>query len=239
MPCPLCQSTSKHDIGTKNGYRIVQCDVCDFYYLDPIPTDAEIAEFYHDYHRTSDYTRNLNKKIFTGGWKLRSSLKYNDTRNKTFLDVGCNLGSITEAARRMGFRATGIDLDEATIAKAKENFPQCEFRAISSTELAAEGKTYDTVFCMEVIEHVPDPHAFAESLSQLLNPGGILYITTPDAGHWRRPKDLLSWKGTIPPEHIGLFDKRNLETTLAKHQLKAVKFKWSHRACIQAMFKKQ
>lgn len=238
MPCPLCHTEANHQIGIKDGYTIVQCDNCDFYYIDPIPSDEQISAYYENYHRTDQYKKNLRKKTFTAGLKIRSTLKHNRTANKTFLDVGCNLGAVTEAARRLGFQATGIDLDDSTIQEAKKLFPECEFITASSFDLVAQGKTYDTVFCMEVIEHVPDPHVFAQSLSDLLNPGGILYITTPDAGHWRRPKDFLSWKGTIPPEHIGLFDKVNLESTLVQHGLEPVHFKWSHRACIQTIFRK-
>ena len=70
---------------------------------------------------------------------------------------------------------------------------------------------YDLVFCTEVIEHVIDFRSFAKSLADLVKKGGILYLTTPDSGYFRTPKNLLEWSEIKPPEHLQWFQKKHLK----------------------------
>jgi 2-polyprenyl-6-hydroxyphenyl methylase/3-demethylubiquinone-9 3-methyltransferase len=44
--------------------------------------------------------------------------------------------------------------------------------------LAAEGKTYDIVLSLEVVEHVADVGAFLAAVSSLVRPGGVLVLGT-------------------------------------------------------------
>ncbi len=41
------------------------------------------------------------------------------------------------------------------------------------------GKTFDTVFCISVLEHIPDVFSACKNISTLLNPGGALFISVP------------------------------------------------------------
>jgi 2-polyprenyl-3-methyl-5-hydroxy-6-metoxy-1,4-benzoquinol methylase len=61
-----------------------------------------------------------------------------------------------------------------------------------------------------VIEHVPQPQLFLRDIYRLLLPGGLLYLTTPDISHWRRPRKLENWDGFCPPSHLLYFNPANL-----------------------------
>lgn len=107
-----------------------------------------------------------------------------------FLDVGCACGHSTEIMR--GFRPEavwlGADFSKTAIARARETFPELEFRHVASAaDLAALGP-FDGVVCSEVLEHAPDDAALAEALLRIT--AGTLVVTSPwarvsDPGHLR------------------------------------------------------
>ena len=138
-------------------------------------------------------------------------------RGHDAIDVGCGGGFVAEAMRRIGGRSVGIDVSEKSIAYARQHFPNCEFRAATLENFARAGRTFDFVYCSEVIEHVPDLDSFVTSLAQICKRGGKLFVTTPDIGHWRAPKDIVSWDIVDPPRHVRYFTHASLRMLLERH----------------------
>lgn len=44
---------------------------------------------------------------------------------------------------------------------------------------AMSNKTFDTIFCVSVLEHIPDVFSACRNITALLNPGGTVYISVP------------------------------------------------------------
>ena len=132
----------------------------------------------------------------------------------TFIDIGCNIGFTVEAARRLGYDATGLELDVETVKQAQVRFQQAEFMAGTAMDMAITGRRFDIVYCTDVLEHVIDVQYFAKTLAQLTRPGGILFLSTPDAGHWRVPRDFLAWNEVKPPQHLCWFTRQSLTRLL-------------------------
>lgn len=238
MSCPLCHQQDFNPIGEKNNHSIVCCQSCGFIHVNPMPQSTQLEELYDNYSQTDNYLKKLKKKIFTSKYKLKKLNKYLHSKQKRFLDVGCSIGATVEAANRLGYSAMGIDLDKTVINQAKKLFPDNKFQAITTNELTESKQLFDLIYCAEVIEHVPDPHDFMKSLNNLLSPGSLLYLTTPDAGHRKVPKDFVSWNRATPPEHIGYFNKQTMGKLLSDHGFEVIKFFWSHRANMRVICRK-
>ena len=238
MSCPLCEHQNNKPIGEKNDHQIVCCLFCGFIHVNPMPKSPQLEELYDQYGHTESYLKKIKKKIFTSKHKLKKLNKYLNQNQNQFLDVGCSIGATVEAANRLGYEATGIDLDKKVIKQAQKLFPTNKFQAITTDELEQTNIQYDLIYCAEVVEHVPDPHAFMASLNKLLKTGAILYLTTPDAGHRKVPKDFVSWNRVTPPEHIGYFTRKTMSLLLEKQGFKVIKFKWSHRTNMRVICKK-
>ena len=100
----------------------------------------------------------------------------------TVLDIGCGGGLISEPVSRMGARVTGIDPGPENVEAARRHAAEqgltVDYRVATVEALAETGVTFDTVLCLEVIEHVPDPGAFLGVCAGLVRPGGLMIVST-------------------------------------------------------------
>lgn len=103
------------------------------------------------------------------------------------LDVGCGTGiMVTLPLASIGYRITGIDLDRDSIdtAQGLNTYPNAVFRHADAASLLPAGEGYDVIIASEVLEHQADPLAFVRTLRALLQPEGILVLTTPNGYGW-------------------------------------------------------
>ena len=99
------------------------------------------------------------------------------------LDVGCGGGLLAEALAGAGAQVTAIDLAPGMIEVARLHATEAklaiDYRVAPAEELAAAyPQGFDVLTCMEMLEHVPAPAAMLATLSQLLRPGGDLFVST-------------------------------------------------------------
>lgn len=120
---------------------------------------------------------------------------------KKVLDVGCGGGILSEGMARRGAYVKGIDMGEAPLSVArlhglesgiKVEYQQCTVEALAEQEAG----TYDTVTCLEMLEHVPNPQSVISACAKLLKPGGNLFLSTIN----RNPKAYLF--AIVGAEHI-------------------------------------
>lgn len=123
-------------------------------------------------------------------------LDYIDRRaplaGRAVLDVGCGGGILSEAMAQRGATVTGIDMGEAPLEVARlhklESRVEVSYhRSTAEAYAAAHPGAFDTVTCMEMLEHVPDPASAVAACARLTKPGGHLFFSTIN----RNPKAFL------------------------------------------------
>ncbi len=116
------------------------------------------------------------------------------------LDVGCGGGLLSEPMARLGANMISIDAGAKNIEVAKIHAEQSgldiDYRNVYPEDLAKEGKTFDVVLNMEVIEHVADTEAFMAASASVLKDDGCMVLSTMN----RNLKSLLL--GKIAAEYV-------------------------------------
>ena len=114
-------------------------------------------------------------------------------KGKRVLDVGCGGGILSESMARRGAEVLGIDMGAAPLAVGTLHAEQMgvksvAYRQVTVEALAAEQpESFDTVTCLEMLEHVPDPSAVVAACMRLVKPGGRVFFSTLN----RNPKSWL------------------------------------------------
>jgi len=115
-----------------------------------------------------------------------------ELNGKKVLDLGCGGGILTEGLAEKGAIMTGIDAGEAPINVAKmhlyESGHTIEYHQTLAEEWAQTHESeYDTICCLEMLEHVPDPASVIAACAKMVKPGGNLFFSTIN----RNPKAYL------------------------------------------------
>ena len=115
--------------------------------------------------------------------RLQYIEKHAGIAGKTFLDVGCGGGILSESLALSGGYVTGIDMTDSALHAAREHIKktnkQVQYRRTTVEALSEETQNqFDSITCMELLEHVPNPSSVLSACTQLLKPGGDLFIAT-------------------------------------------------------------
>ena len=231
--CPSCDAGPGRPFGNKEGFSLYTCETCDLTYVDPMPSTAELAEFYREYYKTRQYRQKLDSKVRRARRRIRRIKR--GVGGSRFIDVGCNVGFAVEAARQCGFQARGIDIDAVAIGEARTLFPDCQFEHSSVEALASSGRQYDVVYCSEVIEHLPNFAVFLQAIRKLVTEDGLVFITTPDLGHRSVRRDPYAGDFIRPPEHLLYFTRKSIERVMRRQGFTRVRFQRSLKPTLKVL----
>lgn len=144
---------------------------------------SEIAKFEAMANRWWDPTSEFKPLHDINPLRCNYIDQYAPLADSSVLDIGCGGGILSEAMALRGATVTGIDMGEAPLAVARlhalESGVQVNYRQITAEALAAEqAASFDTVTCLEMLEHVPDPASVIAAASTLVKPGGHVFFST-------------------------------------------------------------
>lgn len=128
------------------------------------------------------------------------------------LDVGCWTGSFLASARARGWVVNGVEPSAWAVERARARGVDVVHGLLEDVEFDAE--TFEAIVLCDVIEHVVDPMATLEHVRKLLAPGGVLFLTVPDAGS-RLARVLGHRWWSVLPMHLQYFTRSSMSALLA------------------------
>jgi len=145
---------------------------------------AELAKFSELAHRWWDPDSEFRPLHQINPLRLDWINGISPLNGQKVLDIGCGGGILSDSMARKGAQVLGIDLSTKALRVAQlhaleAGTPNLQFREVSAEAIALERPgSFDTVTCMEMLEHVPDPASVVQACAQLVKPGGWVFFST-------------------------------------------------------------
>lgn len=155
----------------------------------------------------------MSQAVWYNKWIINKISKF---LKGDILEAGCGIGNFTNELSKFG-DVWAIDIDKSYVNEAQKKVLNVKVGLgdIEKGKFFFKHKTFDSIFCINVLEHIKDDSKALKNLNNILKKDGTLILLVPahnflfgsidtSIGHFRRynKKDL-----------IGLLEKNNFKVT--------------------------
>lgn len=216
--CRICGDTT-HTLHVAKGYTLLRCDTCDFVQVQEEPTTAQLDKIYQAVYFGHSKYRDEKTLLIENTRRVELVLRHMDKgKQSRILEVGCGSGFFVHEIKQ-NFDVYGFDLSDAGIKLAKERNPDIadQLWAGRLEDLNLYQQKFDAICMWDVIEHIWDPLTTSSQLLSYLNPGGKIFISTPNIGSPIARFMGKYWHFMTPPEHLSFFSRSSMEYLFQDH----------------------
>lgn len=186
--CILCGGITREVVSERDrhGAPLVTslCPGCGLIRNDPVPTQAELDQFYGSAYRESykGASAPRPRQIWRNFNTTRNHMAaFRDiyARGGRWLDLGSGSGEFLFLAASVGADAEGVEPHAGYSAYCKESLGvKVTTGTLESCDYAPA--SFDLIRLSHVLEHMRDPVRTLEILRGWLRPDGVLYVEVPD-----------------------------------------------------------
>jgi 2-polyprenyl-3-methyl-5-hydroxy-6-metoxy-1,4-benzoquinol methylase len=222
VSCALCRNSVFSPLKSSRLAHLHRCEICGLVSSRTMPSDDTILELYsEDYFRGStsetvgyeDYARDKDHVQATARRRLRL-IESTGVRPGKMVDVGSALGFFAAAARERGWDPYCVDVSAHAIEYAQGELGLAGGVGTLSS-LSLESDAYSLVTMWDVVEHMPEFLDELREVWRILEPGGVLALTTPDLGSMVARMTRDRWMGfKLADEHLHYFDRKTMTAAL-------------------------
>lgn len=207
--CPLCSDSARLDF-QKFDDSYYRCS-CGFVFIWPRPSEEYLQDLYRK-HGEEYWTDERMVRFTLSPSKSRREIAFlrQFASKGKLLDIGCSTGSFVRAACDAGFQAEGVDISAPAV--------QCGNKIglpLYCADVLKEHipKKYDIITMWATAEHLPNPLRHLSRAKELLNQGGLLFVSVPNYKSLSQ-KILGKWDRYVGRDHLNYFTPPTLRNTL-------------------------
>ncbi len=208
---------NNNDIEKVSNSELHKIQNSEFRYVEHYQIDANEYDYFQ--HRTGA-TEHSERRV-------REYIKSVVPKNiQNILDVGCGSAWCAKIFCNQGVEVVSLDITVKNTSEALKRYPFDNHYAVvaDAFNLPFQKQSFDCIIASEIIEHVPQPDKFIESLFKVLKPNGKLIITTPYKEKLNFSLCIHCNKMTPQNAHIHSFDEQKLISLYSENDLKNVKY---------------
>ena len=204
--CHVCEGMRFYYLFSAADYRVVRCDDCGLVFLNPQPSDDELARICN---AESSVARNA-----AAADSLRKISRYHGSARGRLLQIGCGDGEFLESAEGAGWDVTGIEFSQAQCERAQRRLKSGKVRHRELHRIGLVPEQFDLCVVSDVLEHVRSPLEFLRDLHRVLKPGGTLVVATQSI---QSPASFSRERAAeFNARNLVYFDEQTLQTALFK-----------------------
>ena len=221
LRCSVCGRDGPRPYAQIGDFTVYRCRACDLGFSDALHridlaslygeeyfVAAAVPTGYSDYHLLSPaLERNAQRRL--------GRLERLAGGTRTVLDVGCGTGEFLDVARRRGWQTAGVEISPYASQYGRSHYGLDIRTGTLSGDLFAE-RSFGAVTLWDVIEHVPDPVATLALCARLLNPDGVVALSTGDIESLCARLCGRHWHLFNLPEHVFFFSRRTIDDVLRR-----------------------
>lgn len=193
-------------------FNFYDCQDCSLRFVSPryLAIDIYDNDYFHGASHGFGFSNYEEDKVASKEYLknyLKWILSHLSRKPISLLDIGAANGYFVALANESGFDATGIEISHSATNWAI----QLKRPVIRGTlETPQNGKIYDVVTAIDVLEHIPEPLTFLKIARSKISSEGILLINVPYLGSIFSKISGTKWHAYLPPEHWFYFNKKSL-----------------------------
>jgi len=185
--CDLCggndfsiiSESDRHGASLQTGL----CRGCGLVMHLPIPSEAEVAEYYatryrHEYHGERVPNPRRVMRAWNNGERIHKQLTPYLTGDESVFEIGAGIGCTVKAFETHGHKAAGIEPNRDFNTYSRERL----FTRIENTNLfdLHDAGAPNLILLIHVIEHFSSPRRALKHIHGLLADNGLFYIECPN-----------------------------------------------------------
>jgi len=172
--CPICGSERIFNYFKEDPY-LKKCKDCKIVFTYPLP-DGLTEAYDEDYYKIW-YKKQFRQRVKL--WRKRLNIVKKFCKSGNLLDVGTGDGLFLKLAKTANFNIYGTEISPAAVRAAK-NLYDLDIHLAEVENADFEENFFDVITMWHVIEHVKNPLEVLKKVYNLLRPGAVVFVATPN-----------------------------------------------------------
>lgn len=143
----------------------------------------------------------------------------------TVLEIGCGSGETLGFLKNNGYCTStyGVELSIEAASAAEKKVDFLFQGNIEEDKFPFEASFFNTILCLDVLEHLLKPEITVEYIHSLLSPNGTLIATIPNVRHYSVLLPLI-FKGRWDYQESGILDRTHLRFFVKDTAINLIKY---------------
>ncbi|PJZ64356.1 class I SAM-dependent methyltransferase [Leptospira wolffii] len=175
--------------------------------------DSYFQEEYKNQYKKTYYEDEAQLRRLAG-IRLDMMSSFQNPEGLTLFELGCAAGFFLSEAAKRGYKVKGLELSKSESEYARNNLGLDVLSGSFLDDSVLPDEKFDAVCAFFVIEHFPDAEDVFARITNLVKPGGLLFLGLPSLNGPSFRTNPLEWLRTHPSDHFWDYSPNSLEKML-------------------------